>query len=70
MHYVNENVNLEEISDDDLFKEFDRRGLLPDDYQTSVYKELVEKIYLKRLFGLDFIKETDELIYNVLGRIL
>jgi hypothetical protein len=71
MPYVNIDVDidLDEISDEDLLEELERRDLLPEQGDSN-YKELVEKIYLKRIFGLDFLKETDELIYSVLGRII
>lgn len=71
MPYINVDVDidLDDISDDDLLDELQRRNLY-DHCQDKAYKEILEKIYLKRVFGLGFEKEVDELIYKVLGRII
>lgn len=66
---VDVDVNLDEFSDDDLLEELDRRQLVSDGINTKI-KELIEKIHLKRMLGLDFFKEVDELIYEVTGRII
>lgn len=66
---VEVDVDLEDFDTDDLIEELDRRGELPEEFNLDI-KELVEKIYLKRIFGLDYHKEVDSLIYEVLGRIV
>lgn len=70
MPYVNVDINVEldEFSDDDLLDEVQRRKLLTEnDVNLNV---LIEKIYLKRIFGLNLEKEIDNLIYQALGRIV
>ena len=70
MPYVEVEVDLNEFSDEELLQELERRQIELDDNSSAEFKDLVEKIYLKRIFGLDFVKEVDHLIYAVLGRIL
>lgn len=70
MPYVEVEVDLNEFSDEELLQELGRRQIELDDNSAAEFKDLVEKIYLKRIFGLDFVKEVDHLIYAVLGRIL
>ena len=70
MPYVEVEVDLNEFSDEELLQELGRRQIELDDNSAAEFKDLVEKIYLKRIFGLDFVKEVDNLIYAVLGRIL
>lgn len=70
---VDVDVDLDEFSDDDLLEELDRRQLASDGSINTInteIKELIEKIHLKRMFQLDFLKEVDELIYEVTGRIV
>ena len=66
---VEVDVDLEEFDTEDLLEELDRRGELPEQI-TGDIKDIVEKIYLKRVFGLDYHKEVDNLVYEVLGRII
>jgi len=71
MPYVEVKINLDEFSDQELVDELQRRKLEHDsgpDMETI--QEIVGKIYSKRKFGLDFLKEVDDLIYNVVGRIV
>ena len=70
MPYVEVEVDLNEFSDEELLQELGRRQIELDDNSAAEFKDLVKKIYLKRIFGLDFVKEVDHLIYAVLGRIL
>ena len=70
MPYVEVEVDLNEFSDEELLQELERRQIELDNNLNSEFKDLVEKIYLKTIFGLDFVKEVDHLIYAVLGRIL
>jgi hypothetical protein len=74
MPYINVDVNvdLSEFSDDDLLEELERRKIDVNDNEidNEIIKELIDKIYLKRMFGLDFLKEVDNLIYHVIGRMV
>lgn len=70
MPYVEVDISLDEFSDEDLLEELERRDIYIDDNTDQSVKDLIEKIYLKRMFGLDFLKEVDDLIYRVVGRIV
>jgi hypothetical protein len=74
MPYINVDVNvdLSEFSDDDLLEELERRKIDVKDNEIDqeIIKELIDKIYLKRMFGLDFLKEVDNLIYYAIGRMV
>lgn len=70
--YVDEDDLLEELSDDDLINELERRGR---DYNTKgvdadEMRELLEKIWLNRREGRDYQSELDQLIYGVLGKVI
>lgn len=76
MSYVNVSVNiddvLDELSDDDLIDELERRGR---DYNTNgvdadAMRGLLEKIWLNRREGRDYQAELDKLIYGVLGKVI
>ena len=70
MPYVEVDISLDEFSDEDLLEELERRDIYIDNNTDQTVKHLIEKIYLKRMFGLDFLKEVDDLIYRVVGRIV
>lgn len=70
MPYVEVDISLDEFSDEDLLEELERRNIYKDDNTDQSVKYLIEKIYLKRMFGLDFLKEVDDLIYQIIGRIV
>jgi hypothetical protein len=63
-------VTLDDFTDDDLLDEIDCRGLGLEavGYNSSI--ELLTSIYQKRRTGRDYQQELDELIYQVIGRIL
>ena len=67
---VEVDVDLSDFDSLDLIEELENRGLLPvtgDDYA----KELLESIWLKRRLGNhDYQTELDELIYNVIGKVI
>ena len=67
---VEVDVDLADFDSLDLIEELENRGELPvtgDDYA----KELLEFIWLKRRLGNhDYQTELDELIYNVIGKVI
>lgn len=63
---------LEELDDQDLLDELERRGL---DMNTQfvdgdTMRELLTAIWLNRRLGKDFSKQLDDLIYYGLGKII
>lgn len=67
---VDFDVELNDFSDEDLIDELDRRGLGADTVGDTTSTELIKEIYAKRRLGKDFSAELDELIYNVVGKIV
>jgi hypothetical protein len=66
--YVDIDVDLEDFDDNDLIEELERRNI---SHSASIGDQsLLETIYLKRRVGDDYQTELDELIYNVLGKII
>jgi hypothetical protein len=74
--YVNVHVDvddvLDELDDDDLIAELERRGK---DYNTDgvdadAMRGLLETIWINRRNGKDYQAELDALIYGVLGKIV
>jgi len=64
---VEVDVDIEDFETDDLIEELENRdvfGFGNDD------KDILNQIYRKRRLGIDYQKDLDELIYNVLGKIL
>ena len=69
---VDINDYIEEMDTDELIDELERRGA---DYNTKgvdgdLNREILEKIHQKRRLGKDYQTELNELIYNVLGKIV
>lgn len=74
-------VDLDDISDDDLIAEVERRSdvleyfehsLTPDDSNVvalSEISELVQDLYYKRKKGQDYQQQLEQLIYRLTGRI-
>jgi len=65
--YTEVDVDIEDFETDDLIEELENRdvfGFGNDD------KDILNQIYRKRRLGIDYQKDLDELIYNVLGKIL
>ena len=69
---IDEREFLEELDEDDLIGELERRGL---DYNTKFVdgedmRQLLETIWLKRRTGVQYDDELDQLIYGVLGKVI
>ena len=62
-------VELDDFSDDDLRDELDRRGQGLDQGSGNS-AEILTTIWQKRRNGQDYQRELDELIYDVLGKIV
>lgn len=63
-------VDISDFETVDLIDELDRRGDLPPDSDESA-KDLINAIWFKRRNGnTDYQSELDQLIYQVLGKIL
>ena len=67
--YVEVEVELDELSDDDLKEELERRGLGAE-VPESTATELIESIYLKRRVSKDYQTELEQLIYQTIGKIV
>lgn len=67
---VEVDVDLTDFDTEDLLEELESRGSLPTEGDVDA-KELVNKIWLKRRVGnQDYQHELDQLIYQVLGRVI
>lgn len=74
MPYVNVevDVDLTEFDDEDLIDEIESRGL-EDHWSDTISNEsieLVREIFERRRTGSNIDQQLDQLIYNILGRIL
>lgn len=69
--YVDVEVDLDDFDDDDLIEELESRGFMisPEDGSIS-HNELLVSIWEKRRLGRNYDTELDNLIYNVLGKIV
>jgi hypothetical protein len=76
MPYVNTYVDsediLDELSDDELITELEKRGK---DYNLNFVdgdkmKEVLQSLYEKRRIGNDYQSELDQLIYGILGKVI
>jgi hypothetical protein len=65
---VEVDVDLTDFDTDDLIEELEFRGSLPVEAGDS--KQVVEAIYQKRRLGKNYDSELDQLIYQVLGRVI
>lgn len=61
-------VELDEFDDDDLLKEVERRNLLG--MLSGSGLGIVNEIWQKRRVGQKFDSELDELIYQVIGKVV
>jgi hypothetical protein len=66
---VEVDVSLDDFSDEDLLDEMDARGLGAE-VSDSTATEIIQEIYQKRRLGKDFQRELDQLIYQVVGRVV
>lgn len=64
--YVDVDVDLDDLDDDVIREEFERRGLGEAPEDTN---ELLKILYQKRRTGQNYEQELDQLIYNTLGRL-
>jgi len=71
---VNVDVDISEFSDSEILEEVERRDLKLDNDELPMFteedKELLAAIYINRRLNLNFDSQLDQLIYNLLGRIL
>lgn len=70
--YIEVDVVLDELSDDDLIDELKRRGK---DYNTQFVdgeemRQVLQNLYEKRRIGKDYQAELNQLIYGILGKII
>jgi hypothetical protein len=76
MRYITVNtdvdIDLYDIDTEDLIEELQRRGKNPNDIEmiNLELKEIVEKIWMNRRTGKGYQAELDQLIYNVLGKVI
>lgn len=72
MHvYIDPDDVLDELSDEDLIDELERRKVDLSEYFSYDNKSLIESIYQKRrLTGQVDIKDIDALIYHTIGKIV
>lgn len=69
--YVDPYDLMEELSDEDLIDELERRKVDLSEYFSFDTKSLIESIYQqRRLTGQVDIKDIDALIYYTIGRIV
>jgi hypothetical protein len=70
--YIEPDDVLDELSDDELSDELERRGK---DYNLNfvdgdAMKMVLQSLYEKRRIGKDYQVELDKLIYGILGKII
>lgn len=71
MAYVTVDVDLAEFDDDELAEELRERGFkVYEDDQPYSDNELVTLIYENKRLGKDYTKLLDDLIYQMIGRVL
>jgi hypothetical protein len=65
-------IDLYDIDTEDLIDELERRGKNPNDIEmiNLELKEMVEKIWMNRRTGKGYQAELDQLIYDVLGKVI
>lgn len=68
--WVDVDVDLSEIEDDELIEELESRGIESSVCTSDELKSLLTSIWLKRRTGKDFTRELDDLIYHSLGKII
>jgi len=64
---------LEQIDDDALLEEVERRGLDIDPNESDFdfnMKELITALWMKRRLGEDYQSELDKIIYKAIGKII
>lgn len=64
---------LDQIDDDALLEEVERRGLDIDPGESDFdfnMKELITALWIKRRLGQDYQSELDKIIYKAIGKII
>ncbi len=64
---------LDQIDDDALLEEVERRGLDIDPNESDFdfnMKELITALWMKRRLGEDYQSELDKIIYKAIGKII
>lgn len=67
--YVEVEVDLDEFSDADLIEEIKARNITGTGVAVDL-EEQVTSIWMLRRLGKDYQKELEDLIYNVIGKIV
>jgi hypothetical protein len=67
--YTEVDVDISEFDTEDLLEELEARGSFPLE-GSGAAKEIVEKIWMLRRYGKDYQRELDDLIYQVLDKIV
>lgn len=73
MAYVSVDVDMNDFDTEDLVEELERRNFnwkTHSESEVNPDHELIREIYELRRLDKDFKSKLDELIYNVLGRIV
>ena len=63
-------IDLYDIDTEDLIDELERRGKETSKQLNFEHRELIEKIWMNRRTGKGYQAELDQLIYNVLGKVI
>ena len=64
---------IDQIDDEDLLEEVERRGLDIDPGESDFdfnMKELITALWIKRRLGQDYQSELDKIIYKAIGKII
>ena len=69
MAYMEVEINLEDFSDEELVEEIKARSIQSTGVAVGL-EEQITSIWMLRRLGKDYQKELDELIYNVIGKIV
>lgn len=71
MAYMNVEIELCDIDDDDLIEEMQARGLNTIETMSEPdFLEYIHTIWEKRRVGKDYQKELDQLIYRAIGKVI
>ena len=65
---VTVDIDWEDLDTDDMIEELERRKVLPT--MTEFPETILNRICLKRKSGEDYTQDLDNLIYQVLGRVV
>lgn len=68
--WIDVDIDLESVDTDDLINELRERNEYVEDMEPKDIKETVEQLWVKRRNGQDYQRVLDELIYNVIGKVV